>query len=812
MIKHYLLSALRNLIRNKVYTVINMGGFAIGLASCILIFLWVWDELSFDRYQPAADRIYRVIYQDVSWTQPRTPHPLPLAMAQDFPEVEQGVSMSPIWGIGLTRPEHTVEYEDRRFDEKEILSADSTFFDMFPFRFTEGDVRSALAIPFGVVITESTARKYFGDKPALGKSLKIDRNVDLTVTGVTEDIPHNTHFTFDFLVSYVTLKAVDRADHGGQLSDYYTWNDFGHFNYIRLAPGADPKKIEEGLFNWIARYINFSPEQLEVIRQREVKLQLQPVTSIHLHSHMVWELGTNGSIAYVLAFSVTALLILLVAMFNFMNLSTARSEKRAREVGVRKTTGARRSQLVFQFLLESFLLTLAAVFLAAILVELVLPAFNSFTGKNLDMNASGRFVTLGVLGLVTLVVGFISGSYPSFYLSSFRPVEVLKGKLRLSRGNLNLRRVLVVFQFAISVFLIICTFMIVRQVHYLQKRDLGFNKEQVLVMPLRSEPIRRQFQAFSEEMKKNPAVMQLSLISNLPGGQFNNNSMRWKEGDETVNTAEMWVDDDFFSLLQLEMKQGRSFSPEFSGDSVASFILNETACKQMNMKDPVGELVTWYGDNPGTVRGKVIGVVKDFHFQSLHKGIGPLIIQRMNRNDLGAYILVRIQPGDAGAVIRQAEKIWKQFEPAIGFNYSFLDKDFEALYKAEARMGTIFRIFAVLAVFIACLGLMGLSAFTAELRTKEIGVRKVHGARTLGILILLSGEIIKILLISCLLAWPLAWYFLKKWLQDYSYHTNLAWYLFVLASLLAVVIAVFTTGWQSWRTARQNPVEVLKYE
>lgn len=812
MIRHYLLSTIRNLARNRVYSIINAGGFAIGLASCILIFLWVRDELSYDRHFNASENIYRIIYHDNSWTQPRTPHPMPLAMVRDFPEVIAGVSISPLWGVGLTRPEHTVEYEDHRFDEKEILSADSTFFQVFPMNFIEGDAQSALTSPYGVVITESTAHKYFGQQPALGKPLTFDGHAKLSVSGVVQDMPRNTHFTFDFLISYVTLKAQDRLDHGGNLSDYYTWNDFGHFNYIRLKPGADPKKIEAGLFDWVKGYIRLTPEQMEDVKKNNAMLQLQPVTSIHLHSNLVWELGNNGSMAYVIAFSVTALLILIVAIFNFMNLATARSEKRAREVGVRKTSGARRHQLIFQFLLESLLLTLLSVFIAAILVELILPAFNSFTGKSLDLDSFGLAGSVLLMVLITFVVGILSGSYPSFFLSSFKPVEVLKGKIRHSSSNLKFRKVLVVFQFGISVFLVISTLIIIRQVKYLQSRDLGFNKSQVLVVPLRSDAIKNQFTSFREELQKIPGVELISEISNLPGGQFNNNSIQWKQDEEGVNSAEMWVDDDFFTLMQIGMKEGRAFSRDFAGDSVASFILNETACNRLNLKDPVGQMITWYGDSPGTLRGSVIGVCKDFHFQSLHKEIGPIIIQRLNQNWQAAYMLIRLKPGLLNESIRSIEKTWKQFEPAIGFKYSFLDQDFDALYLAEKRMLSIFRIFAALAILIACLGLLGLSAYTAELRTKEIGVRKVLGANTGQILFLLSKETSLMVFVASILAWPAAYFLMQSWLREYSYHTRIGWTAFVFSTLIGWTVAILTTLWQSWRAARQNPVEALKYE
>ncbi|KPK87811.1 MAG: hypothetical protein AMS27_01435 [Bacteroides sp. SM23_62_1] len=812
MFRHYLFNAYRNLLRNPLYTIINIAGFAIGLSACIFIFLWVRDELSYDKYFPDAHRIYRIIYRDINWTQPRTPHPLPLTMAADFPEVETGVSISPIWGVGLTRPEHTVRYLEKRFEEEEILAADSTFFDVFPIPFIEGNPDLALKTPFGIVITRSIALKYFGNEPALGKTLEIDGEANLTITGVTRDVPYNTHFTYDFLVSYVTLKAVNMQENEGMLSDYYTWNDFGHFNYIILAAGSDPATLESKFMQWLSLYIDFTPEVIEEIEKNNAELILQPVTDIHLHSHMVWELGNNSDIIYVYAFSATALLILVIAILNFMNLSTARSERRAKETGVRKTLGAFRSQLIIQFLGESVLLTLASVFLAAILVESLIPIFSSFTGKDFSQVLSNWPLNILFLLLVIVIVGVISGSYPSFYLSSFIPAQIIKGITGTPHSQIRLRKTIVIIQFAISVFLIIATLGIEDQIRYFQNRSLGFNKSQVIVIPLRSNAIQNQFTSFRESLLQSPGISNVSSISNIPGGQFNNNSIFWKDPQQSINSSEMWVDEEFFSLLEIPIAEGRGFSVEFSTDSIASFILNETACKNLNIPDPIDEMITWEGDDPGTIRGKIIGVAKDFNYKSLHDKIAPLIIQQLTENWQRAFIIIRVSSDELPRTLQHIERTWKKFEPDLGFKYSFLEEDFVALYQSESRMGTVFRVFTLLGIIVACIGLLGLSAFAAEQRTKEIGIRKVHGASKRQVFTLLTGEVVIQVIISSLIAWPLGWLLLQKWIQDYAYHTNIKLIFFIAATIAGALVAILVTAYQSLSAASKNPIDALRYE
>lgn len=812
MVKNYIITAFRNLSRSKGFTAINLIGLAIGLSTCIYITLWITDELSYDKHYSGSDRLYRIIYSSPNFSQTRTPHPMPLAMAKDFPEVENGVSISPIWGVGLTRPEFMVEYMDKKFLEKEVMQADSTFFDLFPFSFLDGDSRKALKVPYGLVISESIAHKYFGNERALGKTLKIDGGINLTVTGVIKDIPHNTHFTFDLLISYVTTKEADRAQHQGVLSDYYTWNDFGHYNYVLLKPGVDYKKVEAKIFDWIWKYINITAAQKAEVIKSQARLELQPVRDIHLHSNLLWELGRNGSIGYVYAFAITALLVLFIAIFNYINLTTARSEKRAREVGIRKAVGASRSKLIGQFLGESFILTLMAFAISLLIVELLMPFFRNLTGKDLNLYTNnGSFFLIGI-AITVFIVGLLSGSYPSFFLTSFKPIEVLKGKINSSSSNIYFRKVLVVFQFSISIFLIICSLNIYNQIQYLKNKNLGFNGHQVIVIPTRSDAIVEHFEAFKATLKSNNSIINVSGVSNIPGGQFNNNEIQWKAGDQSVNSREVWVDDDFFSTLQISMSKGRPFSNEFSGDSIATFIVNETACRKMNITEPIGQIITWYGDYPGTTKGKIVGVVKDYNISSLRDNISPLIIQRINSRWQYAYALIKVKPENLQQTIKFIQTTWKQFDPQTISKYSFLDKDFESQYDAEQRMSSIFWVFSTLAIVIACLGLFGLSAFIAEQKTKEIGIRKVHGATTASIIYMLTQNFGFLILISNLIAWPLAFILLKNWFAGYAFRAEINYIYFVLAMVLTLLIGVGTTIYQSIRVAKQSPVISLKYE
>ena len=814
MIKNYFLLACRSIWHNKIYTAINIIGFAVGISACIFILLWIRDEKSFDRFHTKSDRIYRLLAGEDSRIQPRTPHPMAQQMVIEFPEVEKAVSMSPIWDPGLTPAQFSVKYEDIVYDEKRFFSADTTFFEIFDFPFLAGNPESALKEPMNVIITRDMAIKYFGSvREAMGKSLKINDQSYIAVNGVIENVPSNSHFTFDFLISYVTMKQIDRQINNGVLSDYYTWNDFGHYNYLLLKKEADVKQLEKKLNEWllVQNFIPLNEKYRQLIKDGRFRFRLQAMNDIHLHSHIIWELGTNGSILYIYIFFTAALLILIVACVNFMNLSTARSLKRAKEVGIRKAIGVQRKQLIFQFLTESIVLTLLSAIVALLLVNAFLPEFNGFTGKDLSLYSLLNPKQIWKLIAGVLIIGIFAGSYPAFYLSSFIPYEVLKGKIQTGGSQLSIRKFLVIFQFVISILLIICTMVIYKQISYLRNRDLGFNQEQVVVISMKDDEVRKQFDAIRTSLLVNPGIVKVAGASSIPGGQFNQNSISYEgSGDERL-IAETFVTSDYFDLLQIKISAGRVFSDEFMGDTTTSFVINESAGRLYKWDTPVDKTITYYGDAYGYAKGKIIGVVKDYNIHSLQQPIEPLIIL-LSRYDLLTYMLIRISPDNIPATLSFIEKTWGSYDHRHVFSYSFLDSLFASQYQSEKRMGTIFWIFALLAVFIASLGLFGLSNFMIEQRTKEIGIRKAHGAGVLNILIMLSRQFAAWVMTASVLAIPLGYIIARNWLENFAYRTSIGILVFILAVLIAIAVTLLTISYQAWHTARMNPVESLKYE
>jgi putative ABC transport system permease protein len=775
---------------------------AIGVTCCLLMLLFVRHELSYDRFHEAADRIHRVVLINDN-PQTRTPHPMAQALVRDIPEVESAVSLTPIWGPGLTRPTYSIRYEDRQFEERDLLAVDSTFFEVFDFPVVAGNGPAALREPFAVVITESMAKKYFGDDDPLGKRLRINDEGDLTVRAVLQDVPANAHFHFDFLLSYVTLKQL------WQGSPFFEWGDFGHYNYVRLTENATPDAVEAKIPQWIQRYVDFSSEEVAALEAGTLALRLQPITDIHLHSDLRWELEPNGNLAYVYIFGAAALFILLIACVNFMNLATARSASRAREVGVRKAVGANRTQLAGQFLSESLLFSLLAVLCALLLTQLTLPLFNRLAGTDLSLSTLGLgTLTLGLLA-VALVTGLVAGSYPAVFLSSFQPVRVLRGTLRQASSGVGLRKGLVVFQFALSIILIVGTLVIQDQLHFLRNQRLGFDDEQVIVLPLNGDDLRERTETLKEALLQHGDVLSASAVSNVPGGRFNQNSIQWHASDEPVDVSELRVDFDFFETLGIDLADGRSFSRAFPSDTGRAVVLNETAARLYDWDSPVGEDIRWFDDDT-TYVASVIGVAQDFHFASLHERIAPLAIQVLP----GEYtsLLVKIRPDRPAETLAFVQQTWNTFAPGRDFTYTFLDRSFDALYAAEAQTGTVIALFSGLAILIACLGLFGLATFAAERRTKEIGIRKVLGASVSGLLLLLSKEFVRLVLVALVIAAPLAYLGATYWLDGFAYRTALSPRTFVVAGFLTLLIALATVSYHAVRTALADPVESLRYE
>jgi putative ABC transport system permease protein len=814
MIKNYLILTFRSIRQNKIFTLINIIGFAVGISACLFIVLWIQDENGFDKFHSKSYRIYRVLVGESSRLQPRTPHPMAQQMVVDFPEVEMAVSMSPIWGPGLTRAEINVKYEDNVYDEKGIFSVDTTFFKIFDFPFLSGDPETALKEPGNIILTRGMAVKYFGTiDNAMGKTLKINNQLNLTINGIVENVPENSHFTFDFLVSYVSMKQLDRQKNNGKLSPYYTWDDFGHYNYLLLKTGANPEELEKRLNDWILaqNFFPLSEKDRQRVKEGRVRFVLQAMNDIHLHSNIMWELGTNGNILYVIIFFAAAMLILIMACVNFMNLATARSLKRAKEIGIRKAIGAHRQQLIIQFLTESVVLTLISSAIALLLTDLFLPVFNSFTGKELSLNNLLSLHEIWKLIVGILVVGFFSGSYPAFFLSSFTPFEVLKGRVQTGSSQLAIRKYLVIFQFVISILLIICTFVIYKQISYLQNRNLGFNQEQVLVISMKDDAVRNKYEEIRSTLLLNPDIVNVAASSNIPGGQFNQNSIRYDGNDDDKSVAETFVTSDYFDLLEIKTASGRVFTRDFTGDTTSSFVINEAAAKLYNWDTPVDKGITYYGDSYTNARGKIIGVVKDFNIHSLQQPIEPLIIL-LGQKSFFSYMLIRINRDNVPKTLTFIEKAWKQIDNNHAFSYSFLDVLFKSQYQGEKRMGTIFWIFALLAVFIASLGLFGLSNFMIEQRVKEIGIRKSHGASIVNILGMLVWQFAAWIIIASTIALPLGYYFAHNWLENFACRAPISVMVFILAIIITILVTLLTISYQVWNAAQMNPVDSLKYE
>lgn len=802
MLKNYFKTALRNIRRHKLYTFINVAGLAIGLAAFILIGLWIEDELSYDDFFQQADQIYRVATQqrssDHTTAFATSPRPLARVIDDPFPEVIEATRLS------RERADQVlVRYRDKHFFENRVFFADSNFFEVFSIPLLRGSPKEALSEPFSIVITEAAAQKYFGASNPLGKTLTLrlseDQDIfDYVVTGVARGLPHNAHFHFDFLASYQQHPLVGSQD------DQDNWLGLNLYTYVLLREGASSEALGRELSALAEGRAN-DPTEAE----GRYEFLLQPLTSIHLHSDLRSEIEANGDIVYVYLFAAIALFILLLACINFVTLTTARAASRAKEVGLRKVLGSGRGQLVGRFLVESVLLSLLALFFAAGLIELVLPALDAFTGRPLDFDYfQSGWILPSFVGLA-LLVGIAAGSYPAVYLSSFRPAVVLKGgPAAASKGGFSLRSGLVVFQFAVAIALIVGTAVIYRQVSYMQSKKLGFDKEQVVVLE-GTEDLGPQIEAFKEELLKHTGIARVTNAQTMPGRSFDRARIRLQETSEEGALSVAWLTAGygFVETLGLDLVAGRSFSR--ASDSMA-VILNESAVDALGLENPVGrELIE--NDRLYTV----IGVIEDFHFASLHRRIGPLAIfgpDPWSQNRPNQLVAARIQSSDLSGVLSSIRKTWEAFVPEQPFAYSFLDERLDALYRSERGVGRLLGVFASLAVLIACLGLFGLSAYVAQHRTKEIGVRKVLGASVASIVALLSKDFLKLVLAAVVIASPVAYFLMNRWLEDFAYRIDIGLSVFVWTAVLAVVIAFLTVSYQSVKVALMDPVKSLRYE
>lgn len=806
MFGNYIKTAIRNLKRYKGYSFINLMGLAIGISCCIIILIYVQDEFSYDRYTEDYDQIYRITLHlqapDRGEIQTaRTPPPWAPAMAEDYPEIESYVRFkTPMVSWLVSREEN-----NQKFNEKGFYFADETVFDFFGFELIKGNPQTALVDPRSIVLTESTANKYFGNENPMGKVLRLDNAYDFQITGVMKDVPGNSHFSFDILASFSTLSVI--PIYGGV--EYDTWrNGLGPdlYSYIRLTKGVLPSSLEDKMPEFLQKYIRNILNQLNL----QITPHLQPLKEIHLRSNLEAEIRANSDIRYVYIFSAIAIFILLIACINFMNLTTARSASRAHEVGMRKVIGAERKQLIYQFLGETLFLALLALLLSIILIFIFLPLFNSISGKSLEPNFWNPWIILGLAG-ITAFVGLVSGSYPALFLSSFHPAAVFRGALKAGKANIRLRKFLVVFQFTISIIFIIGTGIVSSQLRFINNKHLGFDKEQVVVLPM-GDPLARQiYLTFKEAALRDPNVLSVSGTLSVPGGLINIILMLPEDAQagEEVTIEHFMVDHDFVNAMGLELIEGRTFSLEFPTDTMEAFILNEAAAKQLG----------WEGDalNKRIViqnfkDGRVIGVVRDFHAKSLHQKIEPLIIHIAPNPDAFLQLVVKIAPHEYERTLASLEDAWSQIYPRDPFVYSFLDDDFDSLYRQEKQRGKVFLVFSVLAIFIACLGLFGLASFTAEQKTKEIGIRKVLGASVESIVRLLSKDFLKLVLLGNLLAWPIAYFMMQKWLGNFAYRVPINLGIFFIAGILALFIALTTVSFQAVKAALTNPADSIRTE
>ncbi len=797
MLKNYLKIALRNIKRQKGFSFINIAGLSIGIAAVILILLYVQYELSFDRFHENVDRIYRVAQEFPDYHQGKnqaaiTPAPLAHAIVEEYPEV-----------ISATRFVKSTEtlliYGEKSFLENNFYFTDPQTFEIFSFKLLKGDLKTALDDPYSIIVSEQMAEKYFGDEEPLGKTISYKGSHDFTVTGILKNIPRNSHLTMDFIASFETYKLLTGTD-------FSKWYMSSLYTYLLLREDADPLQLESKLPALLEKYWNKE-------KAAQYRYFIQPLSKIHLHSQLIDdEIATNSDIKLIYLFSSIAFLILIIACINYMNLGTARSAQRSKEVGIRKVVGAQKRQLIKQFLGESTILTFIAFLVSILIVEMVLPTFNSFVERELSFNIAENFQFVLWIILLMLLIGISAGSYPALAISSFKPVSILSGKLGSpSKGKL-FRNILVVIQFTISIVLIIGTFVIKNQLDHIRNMDVGYSKEQIVVLNLQDDEVTKNLKAIKTELQRNSNILTTSSSSNLPNNIISKGRADWpgKRDDIDLQICVGIVDYDFIDLYEIKIVEGRNFSKDFPSDENGAFLLNESAVKAIGWDSPIGKEFILTGHLGGGT-GKVIGVMKDFNLHSLHQKIEPLYFY-LNPNKYHRYLSIKIKGNNIPETLGYIKNAMRRFSPKYPFEYNFFNEIFDRAYKSEQTIGKMISIFAFVVIFVACLGLFGLAAFTTEQRTKEIGVRKVLGASVSELLVLLSKEFIKWVLLANIIAWPIAWYAMNKWLQNFAYRVNIGIWIFILSASLALIIALVTVSYQSIKAAVANPVESLRYE
>lgn len=806
MIKNYLLIAWRNIARYKFISFINLFGLTTGLACCFLILTYILNELSYDRYNDKADRIYRVTR---SFNNPETGNislhlgsiapPFAPLLLNDFNEIEKVTRL-------LDNSPAPMRYGDKMFNEQNVFVADDNLFDLFKVNVVKGNPETALTHPFSVMMTEDIAKKYFGSEDPMGKTIRMSGRLNLKVTGIFKPFPSNAHVHPQVMVSFNTLN--DTTVYGAE-NLRTNWGNNAFLTYILLPENYAPERLEAGFPAFLDKHMNggrYKPSQA-------TSLFLQKLTDIHLRSHLDYEIEQNGDIRRVYVFAAIALFILLIACINYMNLSTARSTLRAREIGIRKAVGAQRKEIIVQFLTESLLVSWMAALLAFGIAWLLLPWLNKLSGQQLSIGSLLQWQVIIPVLLVPFAVGIIAGVYPALFMSSFQPVKVLKGLFRAGGANISFRKALVTVQFAISIILIICTAVVFRQMQYMHGKSLGFDKDHIITLPY-NEELTGNFDAFRTALMNSSGIINVTRSSRIPTGRLldaNGASIMRNDSMAPVNADIKYVvaDEEFISAYGIKAVAGRAFSKSFSLDTSA-FMLNEAAVQALGFKTNEEAIGRNFGY--GARRGKIIGVFNDFHFESLHQRIVPLVM--LVPRDPGSYarISVKVEGATIPASLLHMESTWRKFLPETPYEYTFLDENFARLYKAEQLQQSIFTIFSILAIFIACLGLFGLSALTISQRIKEIGIRKVLGADVSTIVILLSKDFLKLVVIAAVIAFPVAWLAMSKWLEDFSYRTSIPWWVFPLAGVMAAVVALITISFQAIKAAIANPVKSLRTE
>ena len=798
MLKNYLKIALRNIKDQKGYSFINIASLAIGLTCCMLILLYLQYEFSYDRYHDEAQYIYRAVREhqgSPAWYN-SSEHPLAAALKEDFPEVIKATRVKKNDEYGV------VEYNSKLFNEDGIYFADQDFLEIFTFPLVQGDRRSALTEPFSVLLTQEMAEKYFGNEEPVGQILKIKewygyKKYGYKIKGVLKNIPENSHFTFDFLLSYNTLYTLKR---GGRDS-VETWSYYEPKTYVQLESNANPADLEGKFPAFLRKY-----KGKESVSE---KLHLQPLTDIHLGGNLRFELETNNDMKNIFLFSAIAFFIMLIACLNYVNLSVARSAKRAVEVGMRKVVGAHKSQLVMQLLGESTVFSLLALMISVLMVDLALPVFGSLIDRNLT---SSLFLDLDILFVflgIAVLIGFLSGAYPAFIISSFHPIQIFKGTLRIgSKSSIFFRNSLVVVQFVVSIILIVCTFVIHNQLSYIRNKNLGFDKEQIVTVYTMDRNLERNTEPLKKELMSNPGIVGVSVSLDLPSTIRRSSTVQWDEqGEEReLELSYTFVDFDFFNVYDIGILEGRTFSEDFSLDKVQAVVINETAARDLGWEEPVGRKLYAQGKE-----WTVIGVTRDFHFESLHREIDPLVFMYHGNRQID-YFSIKVSPSDILSTIGFIEEKWKKFSPEFPFQYAFLDERIDRIYKAEQKLGQSFNIFTFIALSIACLGLIGLASFITEQKRKEISIRKILGADFQSIIVLLAREYMKCIAAASVIAWPISYFVMSRWLQNFAYRINIGLWTFILSGALALIIALFTVSYQSFKAAFANPADSLRYE